>query len=358
MRSSYCGSRKRTLTPLFLESVESKPAPDSGSYLMFDVFERTVRDPVARGCWRCLISNTASLQTRLTFVISGRDPLEQHWTELAGALCRVPLEPFTLDETRLYLSNQGITRRTAGCADSRRYGRSCRCWSSCLPQPSRSPACRCPTSAKMPWSASCNGRRRRSAGGWRCWRPCRASSTGTSSARRWAATPPACSTGSRRRATFAPAPSAAAFYHEKVRELMLRHLRNTTPSDLAATHARLVELLSKRHKAQLDLAEKAAYDSETWRKLECERVYHAVSEQPDRNIAAIAVNAFLHAFRWRWGFAEQHRAGLASRWVKRRESQATKEMAEHIVGDLWRLRSETTTNQESRNSKRWKPVAT
>ena len=31
--------------------------------------------------------------------------------------------------------------------------------------------------------------------------------------------------------------------------------------------------------------EKAAYESETWRKLECERVYHAVSEQPDRNIA-------------------------------------------------------------------------
>ena len=54
----------------------------------------------------------------------------------------------------------------------------------------------------------------------------------------------------------------------------------------------------------LGLNEQDAYKSETWRKLEYERVYHVVSANPDRNRAE-AVNAFLTAFRWRWGFARE-----------------------------------------------------
>lgn len=93
------------------------------------------------------------------------------------------------------------------------------------------------------------------------------------------------------------------FYHEKVRELMLRHLRNTMPKDLDATHARMADFFAKAQ-FELKLAGKEAYDSDTWRKCECERVYHFVSAQPDRT-GGEAVNAFLHAFRWRWRFAEE-----------------------------------------------------
>src|SRR5262249_20653910 len=93
------------------------------------------------------------------------------------------------------------------------------------------------------------------------------------------------------------------FYHEKLRELMLRHLRNTTPKLLADAHARLAEFFSMLQ-AELQLEGEEAYESEAWRKYECERVYHIVGTQPDRNKHE-AVDSFFHAFRWKWGFAEE-----------------------------------------------------
>src|SRR5262249_45666637 len=49
------------------------------------------------------------LDTNLTFIIAGRDPLEQHWTDLAGSICHIALEPFTFGETQCYLYKQRIT---------------------------------------------------------------------------------------------------------------------------------------------------------------------------------------------------------------------------------------------------------
>ena len=95
------------LTPLFLELLNDACARQP-LVLMFDVFERTC-ETLSPWLLAFFDFEYGEFTTRLTFVVSGRDPLEQHWTELAGALCRVPLEPFTLDETRLYLSNQDIT---------------------------------------------------------------------------------------------------------------------------------------------------------------------------------------------------------------------------------------------------------
>ena len=58
-------------------------------------------------------------------------------------------------------------------------------------------------------------------------------------------------------------------------------------------------------------------------------MYHAVSEQPDRNLV-IAVNAFFHAFRWRWGFAEQ--IVQVCRQVRQEtESKRQQEMAETLA---------------------------
>src|SRR5262249_49891510 len=59
-----------------------------------------------------------------------------------------------------------------------------------------------------------------------------------------------------------------------------------------------------------------------------ERVYHIVSTQPDRNKSE-AINAFFHAFRWRWGFAaEITQAFLQS--SHERGSQANRELASNL----------------------------
>src|SRR5205085_3003036 len=94
-----------------------------------------------------------------------------------------------------------------------------------------------------------------------------------------------------------------SFYHEKVRNQMLRYLQTRKPKDLNEAHVRLAEYFIKEQE-RLGLKEKAAYKSESWRKSEYERIYHLISSQPDKNIFE-AVNAFLHAFRWQWGVADE-----------------------------------------------------
>ncbi|HEX9869351.1 MAG TPA: ATP-binding protein, partial [Candidatus Tectomicrobia bacterium] len=88
------------LTPLFLELL-AKATEHQKLVLMFDGFERT---GPSLSPWLLALLNFeyGEFDTNLTFVISGRDPLEQHWTELAGTFGHIALEPFTLDETHLY----------------------------------------------------------------------------------------------------------------------------------------------------------------------------------------------------------------------------------------------------------------
>ena len=95
------------LTPLFLELIK-KAYNDQNVLLMFDVFERTC-DALSPWLFSLFKFEYGEYDTRLSFVISGREPLDQHWTELAGLICHVSLEPFSLEETKLYLNNQEIT---------------------------------------------------------------------------------------------------------------------------------------------------------------------------------------------------------------------------------------------------------
>ena len=268
---------------------------------MFDVFERTC-ETLSPWLLALFDFEYGEFTTRLTFVVSGRDPLEQHWTELAGALCRVPLEPFMLDETRLYLSNQDIIDErlvTQIHSDTGGLPVLVELLAATRPQPGAPLADISKDAVErfLQWTPQEERRQAAllaavprqfnrdilsaalgsDATGMFNWLTAQ-SYIRTSTERGW-------------------------FYHEKVRELMLRYLQHTAPSDLAATHARLKEFFEKAQE-QLHLAEKAAYDSETWCDAEAERLYHATNEQPDRNIV-IAVNAFFHAFRWGWGFAEQ-----------------------------------------------------
>jgi len=92
------------------------------------------------------------------------------------------------------------------------------------------------------------------------------------------------------------------FYHEKVRELMLRYLRNTNPGDLIAIHKRLADFFESEQD-KMNLEGKAAYSNKTWRNFEEEKVYHQVCNQVSGNVNN-GINAFLQAFRWRWRYAE------------------------------------------------------
>ena len=86
--------------PLFLELL-TKATEYQKLVLMFDVFERT--GPSLSPRWLAFLNfEYREFDTNLTFVINGRDPLEHHWTELAGTIGHIALEPFTLEEEQLF----------------------------------------------------------------------------------------------------------------------------------------------------------------------------------------------------------------------------------------------------------------
>ena len=308
---------ERILTPLFIELL-NKACEKHRLVLMFDVFERT-REALEPWLLELLGFKYGDYQTGLTFVISGREPLDQRWTQMGSSICHVTLEPFTLEETRLYLSHRGIVdeqlvalihENTGGLpvlvellagADpkpglplpdiSKDAVKRFLQW---IPEEERR---RVALLASVPRQFNCD---------------VLAAALGGDGAKEfgWISTQSYIRTNTTR----------GWFYHEKVRELMLRHVHNTRPNDLAAAHARLAGLF-QRLQNELGLEDEAAYSSESWRKLEVERGYHLVSERPEANLCQV-INGFLRAFRWRWGLGE----GIAQAC-----QQAGNEMASHEV---------------------------
>jgi len=290
---------ERVLTPLFLELLV-KACDKQQVVLMFDVFERTC-DTLSPWLLALVRFEYGDFNTRLTFVISGRDSLEQHWTDLGGDICHISLEPFTPDETRQYLNNREITddqlvkqihEDTGGLPVLVELLAATRPQSGMpLPDISKDAVARF-----LQWTAQEDRRRVAllAAVPRQFNRDIVSAALGGDSTNmfNWLSIQSYIRTSAER----------GCFYHEKVRELMLRHLRNTTPADLEATYSRLADFFAMAQ-GQLGLEVKAAYDSSTWLGLERERVYHSISVRPDRDIS-MATNAFLHALRWRRRAAE------------------------------------------------------
>src|SRR5262249_50623932 len=289
----------RVLSPLFL-GLLSKAAEKRRVLLMFDVFERT---GAALWPWLLTLFNNKydDLDENLRFVIAGRDRLEQHRTELAGSICLVELDPFTPEETQLYLANQGITDEKLSHQiheDTGGLPVLVELLAATKPQPGTP----LPDVSKdaverfLQWIPQEDRQTALLAAVPRQFNRdilSKALESDATSTFQWLS-----AQSFVRRNT-----EIGWFYHERVRELMLRHLRQTTPKDLDETHTRLADFFAAEQ-ARLNLTDKAAYDSESWQNYECERVYHIVSAQPDRHQHE-AVNAFLHAFHWRWGFADR-----------------------------------------------------
>ncbi|MDA8388469.1 MAG: tetratricopeptide repeat protein, partial [Nitrospiraceae bacterium] len=278
---------EKILTPLFMSLLNAACAKHR-VVLMFDVFERTYE---ALEPWliECLNFKYGECDSYLTFVISGRDQLDQHWTEIASSICHINLEPFIQEETRLYLANRGIIEESivtqihedtgglpvliellAGTNPkpglplpdiSRDAVKRFLQW---IPEEERRRVAllaAVPRQFNLDILSACLG-------------------TDAASLFNWLSTQSYIRTNTKR----------GWFYHEKVRELMLRYLHNMTPRDLEAAHKRLV-IFFEAQQDRLNLNGMSA-SGRAWRRLEVERVYHLLSEQPIGNIGR-AVNAFL-----------------------------------------------------------------
>ncbi|MGH9753614.1 MAG: tetratricopeptide repeat protein [Blastocatellia bacterium] len=315
----------KVLTPLFLKLL-AEATGERRVVLLFDVFERTSQSLAP---WLLSLFNFdhGEFDAGLSFVIAGRDPLEQHWTEMAVAICHIALEPFTPDETRHYLANKEITDDRLVAQIHEGAGGLpvlVELLASTKPQPG-APLADVSKEAVERFLLWVEQEDRRQA------------ALLAAVPRQFNRDALSAALGSAATGTFNWLSTQSFirrdnergwFYHEKVRELMLRHLRNTTPKDLDETHARLAQFFAGEQ-AKLGFEDEEVYDSETWRKSECERVYHIVSAQPDRNIGE-GVNAFLHAFRRRWGFAEEI-AKCCRQCGREKGSQTIRDLASEML---------------------------
>ncbi len=95
------------LTPLFVEDLAEVESKHVG--IFFDTFERNsaVLDPWLRSV---LQGEYGDLSTNVIVGIAGQHELSPTtWAPLEGLLSRVSLDPFTIEETRMFLARRGIT---------------------------------------------------------------------------------------------------------------------------------------------------------------------------------------------------------------------------------------------------------
>jgi tetratricopeptide (TPR) repeat protein len=279
------------LTPLLVKLIAQACAKRK-LILMFDVFERT-SDALEPWLFALLNNEYGDLDMGTTFVIAGRDSLDQRWTALAGVVCYVTLEPFSEDETRDYLSRQDITNLELVKQIHSDTGG--------LPVLVELLASRKPQQGQPLPDISGDAVAR-----FLSWIPDEAQRHAVLLAavpRQFNQDVLSAAWGSDASSQFAWLTSqsfirtsavSGAFFHEKVRELMLRHVRQTTPDDLSNIHERLANYFVLQQ-AKLELTDGATYTNQSWRRFEQERVYHTLSQRPGSQLK-IAINAFALAF--------------------------------------------------------------
>jgi tetratricopeptide (TPR) repeat protein/energy-coupling factor transporter ATP-binding protein EcfA2 len=306
---------ERILTPLFIELLNIA-CEGKKLVLMFDVFERT-REALDPWLSEFIDFKYGEFYTGLTVVISGRDMPDQHWTQIPSSICYITLEPFTLEETRSYLSLRNITNKQLVeqiFDDTNGLPVLVELLAGTNPKPG----------SPLPDISKDAVKR------FLQWIPedeqrlvvllaavprhfnldiLRAVLDDISSNDfYWLSVQSYVRTNT----------IHGYFYHEKVRELMLRHLRNMRPSDLTSAHERMAGFFETKQK-EMGLDGKAAYNNEAWRDLEIERIYHMLCEESKGNVTK-ALNPFLRAFRWRWRFAGE---------ILQACKQATHELGSH-----------------------------
>ena len=287
------------LTPQFIELLNIA-SENNKIALFFDVFERT-REALEPWLLEFLSFKYGEFRTNLTFVISGRDMPDQRWTKIASSICNIALEPFTFEETRIYLSNRGIIEESlvdkifkdtgglpvliellAGTDPNPNAP---------LPDISKDAVKRflqwVPEKEKQHVALLAAIPRSFNQDIINAVLDCNSTENFF-----WLSTQSYIRTNTKR----------GWFYHEKIRELMLRYLSNTTPNDLIEAHTKLFNFFNEKQ-ALLNLEGGKALNNNSWCELEIERIYHQLSSNPINNILN-AINSFLSAIYWSADFAE------------------------------------------------------
>lgn len=285
---------EKILTPLFVDLL-NEAAGKKRLVVMFDVFERTA---ATLSNWLIALFNSqyGEFALHVSFILSGRDPLEQHWTELAGLMTHVQLEPFTEEETTIYLSNQGLTDETLVkqiyddtgglpvlvellAAANPQIGQS-------LPDYTQRAVERF-----LQWAPDADKRRVALLASIPRQFNLEILSVllGENAEQnfRWLAGQSYIRTNQER----------GWYYHEKVRELMLRHQRNLAPGELSENHKKLAQLFT-----DIQPSLTLNYEDEKSLRQEAERVYHFFSADPQTHWMQM-VHAFLIALHYHSRFA-------------------------------------------------------
>jgi tetratricopeptide (TPR) repeat protein len=269
---------EKKLTPLFMELL-NQAGREKRLVVMFDIFEQTGK---LLGPWLLDLFNIryGRVSTRVSFIISGRDQLDQHWTDLHKKLLRLVLEPFELKETREFLINRNITdealieqihKDTAGLPVLVEL------LAGTNPQPGQP----LPDYTKdavdrfLQWTPPEMRRVALLAAVPRQFnRDILAALLSNEG--------PVMFEWLSEQSYIRSDNERGSFYHEKVRELMLRHQRNLSPTELVKNHTALAEYFADLQ-AKMALSIEDSYKNETWRYYEGERIYHMFSIAPEKH---------------------------------------------------------------------------
>jgi tetratricopeptide (TPR) repeat protein len=289
------------LTPLFLEDWRGVAEKRAMTFL-FDTYERT-GDFLDAWLRDILKGKYGDVPSNFLWVIAGREELDRNWwAEYENVMVRLPLEPFSEEETRQYLARKGVTDDRTIAVMLNLSGH--------LPLLIATLAERSPNHPNEVGDPSGTAVER-----FLHWE--------TDPQRRQIALDAALPRCLNRDVIAQLRPDDGAddlfarlkqkpfvrertdgwAYHEVVRTQMLRYKRLDTPQGWAELHGRLAEYYDTlRNNLQLD-TEKCQRDP-TWQSHTLNVLYHRLCQSPPRYLPT-ALNEFLAALKNQRQFAEQ-----------------------------------------------------
>jgi tetratricopeptide (TPR) repeat protein len=299
------------LTPLFVEGIRAA-AEEHLLALFFDTYERT-GEYLETWLLELLEQGYGEVPANIVLTISGREELDpNNWSPYDGILARLPLEPFTEDETVEYLLRKGIKDDRVIDVIARLSGR--------LPLLVATLAAESPADPQhvgdpsgpaverfLKWVE--DPKRRQVALDASLPRKLNldvlrilTSDEDSDSFFEWLKTMP-----------FLEDRPDARGYHEVVRAQMLRHKRRDSPQQWSDLHGRLAEYYHAKLDA-LGLNNKERYLNPTWQSIALEHLYHSACRAP-HDYLIVSLNDFVAALESQRSFARRwaesiHQAGV------------------------------------------------